>query len=56
MENKGNVGIANGIIAGLIWWGCAYWFGLFNTIIWSIVLSALIGLCIKIMEMNNKVY
>ena len=54
MENKGNVGIGNGIIAGLVWWGCAYWFGFWNTLIWSIVFTALIALYIRLSETNNN--
>ena len=54
MGNKGNVGIGNGIIAGLVWWGCAYWFGFWNTLIWSIVFTALIALYIRLSETNNN--
>ena len=55
MLSKNNT-IVNGLVLGGMWWLCVYWFGMFNTIVWSIVLSALIVLCMKVMEMNNKVY
>ena len=54
MLSKNNT-IVNGLVLGSMWWLCVYWFGLFNTIIWSIVFTALIVLCVKIWEMNKSV-
>ena len=54
MLSKNTIG--NGVVLSSMWWLCVWWFGFLNTLIWSIVIIAVILLYIKLSEMNNRVY
>ena len=38
-----------------VFWGCFFTFGWFKTIVWSIVISAIIGLILRLYENNRGV-
>ena len=47
-------GLVTPALIGL-WWGSFFHFGWFKTIVWSIVISAIIGLVFKFLENDREV-
>tara|TARA_Y100000310_G_C20007640_1_gene501419 strand:- start:324 stop:509 length:186 start_codon:yes stop_codon:yes gene_type:complete len=48
-ENRFNP-IGTAVILGVVWWTLVYFFGIFQVLIWSIVLAAMIGIAFKLYE------
>ena len=38
------------LLIGLLFWSSIFYFGFFNTVIWTIIISAIIGLILKLYE------
>ena len=47
-------GLVTPTLIGL-WWGCFFYFGWFDTIVWSVVITAIIALVIKFYENDRGV-